>query len=109
MGRRSFFEIGFCLLLVACMATLAAAQEGLSRKAINQPTPDYPELARKMNLSGSVKIEVTIDADGMVKHTKVVGGNPVLAASAEKTVKTWKYESAKYESTGFITVNFGAR
>ena len=61
-----------------------------------------------MNLSGSVKIEVTINTDGTVKNTKVVGGNPVLAASAEKTVKTWKYEPSKYESTGMVTVNFGA-
>jgi TonB family protein len=108
MGRRSFLGIALCLLLVACVAPLAAAQEGLSRKAINQPTPDYPQLARKMNLSGSVKIEVTINADGTIKNTKVVGGNPLLAASAEKTVKMWKYEPAKYESTGTITVNFGA-
>jgi TonB family protein len=83
------------------------AQDDVRRKALNSPTPAYPELARKMNLSGSVKIEVNINPDGSVKSTKVVGGNPVLADSAEKTLKTWKYEPSKYETTGTVTFNFG--
>jgi TonB family protein len=81
----------------------------VQRKAINQPSPDYPELARRMNLAGSVKLEVMTNADGTVKNTKVIGGNPVLAASAEKTVKTWNYEPAKYETTGVVTFNFAAK
>jgi TonB family protein len=107
MAFGSYFGIIRCLLLVACMGALAAAQDGVQRKAVNQAAPDYPELARRMNLSGTVKIEVTINTDGTIKNTKVVGGNPLLAASAEKTVKTWKYEPAKYESTALITVKFG--
>jgi TonB family protein len=95
-------------LLLLFMASFGSAQDRIHRVAVEQPTPAYPELARKMNLSGSVKIEIVVAPDGTVKSTKVVGGNPVLAASAEKTVKTWKYGASKEETAGTITVNFGS-
>jgi hypothetical protein len=37
--------------------------------------PNVSPLARKLNLSGSVKIEVTIARDGTVKRTGVLGGH----------------------------------
>ena len=42
-------------------------------------SPQYPELAKKMNLSGTVKIEVVVAPNGTVKEARVVGGHPVLA------------------------------
>jgi hypothetical protein len=43
-----------------------------------------PELAKKGNLTGTVKIEVTIAPDGTVKRTRVMGGHPVLASEGER-------------------------
>lgn len=54
--------------------------------------PQYPELAKKLNLSGVVKIELTIGADGKVKRAHVVGGHPVLAPEAEKAALLSEFE-----------------
>lgn len=90
------------------IATFTGAQEPSSRKPVKADPPAYPEMARRLQLTGAVKLEVTINPNGSVKATKVLGGNPVLAAAAESSVKNWKYEPASTESTATVTVNFKA-
>ena len=96
------------LVLTVLSCTLGVslhAQE--ARKAVLKRPPAYPEIARKMSLSGTVKVEITVGPDGKVKHTNVIGGHPVLIGSALEAVKTWEYEPAKTETT--ITVQFDFR
>ena len=57
-----------------------AQSEELVRRAKTKVQPDYPELARKMNISGTVKVEVVVLPNGTVKEARVVGGHPVLAS-----------------------------
>jgi TonB family protein len=64
----------------------------------------YPELARKMNLSGTVKVEIVVAPNGTVKDAKVVGGHPVLANAAQDAVMKWRFEPAAAESS--VIVNF---
>ncbi|MGA2095239.1 MAG: TonB family protein [Candidatus Acidiferrum sp.] len=78
------------------------------RKARVLAKPQYPELAKKLNLSGVVKIEVTIGADGKVKRTHILGGHPVLAAEAEKAAAQSEFEPGPKETTEVIEFKFGA-
>ena len=48
------------------------------RKAIVKVKPDYPELARRLNISGTVKVGIVIAPDGSVKSTKVVPAVTVI-------------------------------
>jgi protein TonB len=66
----------------------------------------YPEIARRLALSGTVKIEITIGTDGEIKHTNVIGGHPILVNSALEALKKWKYEPAKTESTVLVQFDF---
>jgi TonB family protein len=79
------------------------------RRAKTKVQPTYPELAHKMNISGTVKIEVTVAANGTVKEARVVGGHPVLAQSALDAAKRWRFEPAASESTGVIDFKFESR
>jgi TonB family protein len=79
-------------------------QEG--RKLVRKVDPVYPELARKMNLSGIVKVEFTIAQDGSVKDVQVLGGSPLLAASVQDAVKQWKYASGPSESKKTLEFKF---
>ena len=81
----------------------------INRRAKNKVPPLYPELARKMNISGTVKIEVTVATNGTVKEARVVGGHPVLANSALDAAKKWRFEPAPAESTGVIEFKFEPR
>jgi TonB family protein len=83
--------------------------EELVRRAKNRVQPLYPELARKMNISGTVKIEVIVAPNGTVKDARVVGGHPVLANSALDAAKKWRFEPAAGESTGIIDFKFEPR
>ena len=56
--------------------------------------PVYPDLARRMNITGVVKIAVTVSTNGSVKNAKVIGGHPVLASAALDAVKKWRFEAA---------------
>ncbi|MGB2620708.1 MAG: energy transducer TonB [Candidatus Acidiferrum sp.] len=107
------------MLVVGLLATLAAASVGTfslkaqigdipeaRRKVKVLAKPQYSELARKLSLSGVVKIEVTIGADGKVKRTHILGGHPVLAADAEKAAMESEFEPGPKETTEVIEFKF---
>jgi TonB family protein len=69
-----------------------------ARKLKVSVPPEYPELARKMNIQGVARVLLTVTSDGRVVGVKELGGNPVLVASLVQAVRKWKYESADHES-----------
>ena len=63
-----------------------------------------------MNISGTVKIEVTVAPNGSVKEARIVGGHPVLAQAALDAAKVSpRFEPAAAESTGIIDFKFEQR
>lgn len=80
--------------------------EESKRKVKNKVAPTYPELARRMNVTGKVKIEVIITPDGRVKSTRAVGGHPLLVQACVDAVKEWKFAAAPEESTQTIEFEF---
>ena len=87
-------------------AQQAQSSEEMNRRAKTKVQPQYPELARKMNLSGTVKVEVVVAPNGTVKEAKVVGGHPVLANAALEAVRKWRFEPAAMESSGVVDFKF---
>ena len=81
----------------------------MNRRAKSKVQPFYPELAKKMNITGTVRIEVTVAPNGTVKEAKIVGGHPVLASAAQDAAKKWRFEPAPAESTGVIEFKFEPR
>lgn len=80
------------------------AQE--SRKALNNPTPTYPEIARRLRLSGIVKVQVLVAPDGQIKDVKVIGGHPLLVNAVQDALKTWKYAPASGETQVSLEFSF---
>src|SRR2546426_12445960 len=76
------------------------------RKVTHREGPDYPELAKQLNLHGTVKLKIWISPDGTVRRLEYVGGHPVLAESALKAVKGWRYEAATKESNTIVGLKF---
>jgi TonB family protein len=90
--------------------TYGFAQSGSTdeskRKVKAKTLPVYPELAKRMNVSGKVKIEVVITPDGHVKSTRVVGGHPLLVQACQDAVKEWKFVPAAEETTQIVEFEF---
>lgn len=80
--------------------------EEIVRRAKSKVQPAYPELAKRMNITGTAKIEVVVAPNGTVKEAKIVGGHPVLANAALDAAKKWRFEPATVESTGVIDFKF---
>src|SRR5689334_11024786 len=97
-------RLGITNLLLAALALLAVtvaicpgsalAQEELTRKPKVKVAPAYPDIAKRMNIGGSVKISVVVATNGTIKSTKVVGGHPLLVTAALDALKRWKFEPA---------------
>ena len=107
-------------LLIAMSVALAAGLAGIGlqgqeaqgeivRRAKSKVPAVYPELARKMNITGTVKVEVVIAPNGSVREAKVIGGHPVLANAALEAVKKWRFEPTAMESSGVVDFKFAPR
>ena len=98
------------LLLVggwaATNAPLSWGQEEITRKVKSKVAPAYPDLAKRMNITGVVRVQVTVAANGSIKDATLVGGHPVLANAALNAVRKWRYEAGPAESTGIVVFRF---
>lgn len=111
-GKLGIAALGLAMLLAGALASPGksyaqdASSESAKRKVKTKVLPDFPPLARQMKVTGKVKIETTIAADGHVSNTKVLGGSPLLVNAALDAVKKWRFEPAARESTETIEFDF---
>jgi TonB family protein len=101
---------GVALVSILGMHALAQSPsaEESKRKVKTKVAPTYPELAKRMNVVGKVKIEVIITSDGRVKSTRAMGGHPLLVQACVDAVKEWKFAAAPEESTQVVEFEFSA-
>jgi TonB family protein len=103
MIRRAVIALTMGTLLVC---STAVAQE--KRVVKTQAKPAYPELAKRMNVSGSVKVELIVLPSGAVKSAKALGGHPLLIDAAVNAAKQSKYETASAETTEVMEFKFNS-
>jgi TonB family protein len=79
-------------MLIALIISVLSASAQDTRKILTKPAPAYPDIARRISLTGTVKLQIVIGTDGKVKDVSVIGGHPVLITAAVEAVKKWRYE-----------------
>jgi len=57
--------------------------------------PVYPEIARRVGISGRVFVEILINTKGAVEEAKIVQGHPMLNDAALEAVRKWQFSPAK--------------
>lgn len=64
---------------------------------LNNPSPPYPPLSKRLNEQGQVVVRVRIEADGTASQAEVRGssGYERLDQAALQTVKRWRYVPGK--------------
>jgi TonB family protein len=113
--RAGIIGLGLALLMGESLALppKTSAQENsmeaAKRKIRTRIVPDYPSLARQLKVTGKVKIEATVAADGHVTTTRVIGGSPLLVNSALEALKRWRFEAAPKETTEIVEFEFNGR
>jgi TonB family protein len=104
----AFFLFVSWLTMLTSVPLLAQQQDEpeSNRKVVSRVVPEYPYLARSMNLRGNVKVNVVVAPNGKAKSVEAKGGHPVLVQAAEDAIKKWKWEPAAHETQELIEVHF---
>ena len=106
VSRPVLWGIMALALVLPGLSTAVQAQEETTRKIKSRVEPMYPELARRMHISGTVKLQIVVSKDGNVKSTKVIGGPPLLIDASVDAVKRWKFDDAKDETTQAVEFKY---
>jgi TonB family protein len=93
---------------VRTLAVISAGT-GAERKLITRVEPEYPETLKRLNIGGTVRLQVTISPKGNVEGVQLLGGNPILGDAATSAIKRWVYTSAHSRSTAEISIPFDPR
>ncbi len=96
---------GVLRLVLAVLLAMSAFTSGeQTRRLRSGDPPEYPEIAKKLNIRGIARVQATVAPDGSVKEIKELGGNPVLLQALVSAVRKWKYEAT--DRTSSIEVRF---
>ena len=93
-------------------STFSIAQQEQSeskRKVVTRVVPAYPDLARRMNVRGTVKLEAVVATNGNVKSLQVKGGHPLLTEAAQTAIMKWRWEPSSHETREPIEFRFDPR
>jgi protein TonB len=108
-GKRRLAQL-ICLIAVFGIGTgVVIAQQDAERKIVKKVEPEYPSVLRDKGIGGTVRLRVTVKADGTVKDVQTIGGNAVLVESATRAVKQWRYAPTDRETLIDVAIHFGQR
>ena len=98
-----------CLLtstLGLCLTSASAAPDPDHRAIITRVPPVYPELARRMGITGPVIVHITVLPNGTVSETHVESGHKLLGPAAEQAVRQWRFATAPDSTVMNIEIVF---
>lgn len=107
MSLHQFRKVLIAVLAFVVTASIAALPAfGADRKVERRVAPDYPELAKRMHIEGTVRVQVTVAPDGSVTQARTLSGNRMLAPAAADAIKKWRFEPGAATSTENIAIDF---
>lgn len=62
---------------------------------IYRVTPEYPEIAKKAGVEGTIVVKVLIDTSGLVEKVEVIKAHPLLNQAAIDAARQFEFEPAK--------------
>jgi TonB family protein len=64
---------------------------------LNNESPIYPYMARKMNLEGTVELQITFNKDGIVSEVIILksSGHKILDENAKKAAFLWRIKTSE--------------
>jgi len=80
-------------------------------RALHKVAPVYPMEALEQGISGTVRLEAIIAADGSIKQLRTIKGDPLLVEAARVAILQWRYRPTRLNGEAVevltsIEVNF---
>jgi TonB family protein len=88
--------------------TIVRGGNGAQRRLITRVEPEYPDALKRLNIGGTVRLQLTIGPKGNVEAVKVLGGNPILGESAVAAVRQWVYSASHSRTIEELSIPFGS-
>jgi len=101
----ALFVLTTLLVLFPGHASAQQPSEAM-RKIVTRVPPQYPSLARSMNVQGTVKADVLVAPNGTVKSVEVKGGHPLFVQAAQNALREWRWEPAAHETDEIVELRF---
>src|SRR5271165_4265289 len=101
--------IRLCQAVALSLALTMPSGATGERAVKSRVAPVYPEIAKRLKIEGTVKIEATVDADGKVSEVKTLTGAHVLSSAAEEAVRKWRFAPSEAQTKVEVEVNFAAQ
>jgi len=76
------------------------------RRLITRVEPEYPDTLKRLNIGGTVRLQLTIAPKGNVVSVQVLGGNPILGEAAVAAVKQWVYTASHARTVAEVSIPF---
>jgi TonB family protein len=70
---------------------LRVGRNVVAAKILRRIQPEYPDIARREHLQGTVRLHAVIAKDGTIRMLRVLTGYCSLAEAAMKAVRQWRY------------------
>jgi TonB family protein len=88
--------------------TIVRGGNGAQRRLITRVEPEYPDALKRLNIGGTVRLQLTIGPKGNVEAVKVLGGNPILGESAVAAARQWVYSASHSRTIEELSIPFGS-
>ena len=75
-------------------ASIPVGGDVKSAKLLKSVPPVYPAFAKTQHVSGDVRVDALVDAEGRVTTMKIVSGPAMLHLAAMDALRQWKYQPA---------------
>lgn len=105
-ARRALVGLVSTAVLAMIVAQPVPAHAADARGVQMRVSPAYPVLAKRMKITGSVKVQATVDANGKVIDVKAISGNSILMPAAEDAVRRWIFDPGAGKATVDVEVTF---
>ena len=102
----SLLAIVLASLAVLPSTTAQQVRSDSKRRIVAQVSPVYPEMAKNIRLSGTVRLRATVAPGGKVIRTEVLGGSPLLVLSATNAVSRFTWEPKTEETQETVEINY---
>src|ERR1700730_9379209 len=108
--KSALTPLGLTLLLFLAPVSPSIAQvervDKSNRRVVRTSEPDYPKIVKHAHIGGSVRLNVTVLANGDVAKVEILGGYPIFAVSATNAVLRWKFAPAASQTKEEVQINF---
>lgn len=87
--------ISLCVRLLAIPLAIVICGPPSLGQVVHLESPEYPDLARRARVQGTVKVRAHFDSTGAVIFTEVIDGNPALTEEAKHNLSRWSFAPGK--------------